>query len=206
MTFLIAVSLQEADSSCSITMSLVPFVIVLIFYQVLESVCYVPGERPSCAYPKGSIACKVWNHTNVDCSYRELACIPPLPEDVALEFVDLSHNQLSIIPDYAFNQLRMLQSLDLFFNSLLSVQERAFIGLDDLLNLDLSDNSISSLTNNGFSGLPKLQSLDLSSNSISFITDDAFNGLNETKLLNLKGNKLRNITGSFFEDLSSLKN
>ena len=186
-------------------MSPIPCVIVLMFYQVVEFSCFVPRDRPSCTYPKGSITCKVWNHTNVDCSFRELVCIPSLPQDVFLEFVDLSHIQLSTIPDYAFNQLNMLQSLDLSFNSILSIQGRAFIGLQDLLKLDMSHNSIFALTNNGFNGLPELQSLDLSWNSISFITDDAFNDLNELKLLDLKGNKLRNITGSFFEDLSSLK-
>ena len=112
-----------------------------------------------CQYPHGSIPCKVWNHIDFDCSYRQFDCIPPLPHAASLKFTDLSHNKISSIPDDAFSNLCELQSLD----------------------LSLNDFFILHFQHKAFSGLQKLQHLNLISNHMSHIQDGIFSMLSEVK-------------------------
>ena len=76
----------------------------------------LPTQQSPCTYPHGSIPCKVWNHTYLDCTFRELDCIPPLPHASSLRLLDLSNNKISHILDDALSNLCELQSLDLSRN------------------------------------------------------------------------------------------
>ena len=184
-------------------------------------------EETPCSFPSGSIACKIWNYTNMDCSWRELVCIPPLRHTEYLELLDTSHNKLSELlensfSDFtnllnldlsannittlngnAFNGLSNLQTLDLSSNEIIT--DDAFISLDKLQTLDLSWNSISTLTNETFSGMKMLQNLDMSFNSLSFVSDNVFGGLYSLLRLNLRSNNVFSLANTTFDGLRKLK-
>ena len=121
-----------------------------------------PTQQPSCAFPRGSIACKIWNHTNMDCSVRALVCVPKLHHNASLKLLDLSYNKLSILLKDTFLGFDSLEALDISFSSISSLQKGVFMGLHNLLNLDLSNNIISFINDATFVGLSKLKHLDLS--------------------------------------------
>ena len=144
----------------------------------------------SCSYPPGSISCKAWNHTNMDCSWRELDCIPQLRHRKSLELLDLSHNNLNVLPDGVFSDFIKLQTLDLSNNRISAINGSTFIGLNLLQSLDMSDTLLRSLPDGVFSGLPNLLSLDLShSEYVSFppvnVNNRTFYGLSKLKTLDL---------------------
>ena len=151
---------------------------------MLSSVSYTTlaaREPPSCTFPPGTITCKMWNHTNMDCSYRYLTCIPPL-----------LHAEFIVSLNFQFNEFR-------------TIPENALNGFPKLFWLDLSLNYIDTLHENAFSGLHNLRHLDLSSNFISFIPDPLFHGLRELKYLDISYNEINNFTDSIFQDLVSLQ-
>ena len=156
---------------------------LLLVFHVISKLSVLSIEESNCSYPQGSIACKVWNHTNMDCTWRELVCIPPLRHKASVKLLDLSHNKL--------------ETVNIFISA---------IGLNKLKTLDLSFNVISYLPDNSFMGLSNLQNLNLSNNTLYFISNSTFTGLNRLKTLDLSGNKFLGIaTGSPFHDLNSLE-
>ena len=196
---------------------LLQYVIVLIILWEIICKCtahFVPAEQVSteqlptqpspCTYPHGSIPCKVWNYTNLDCSYRELDCIPPLPHATTLKVLDLSGNKISRISSNAFSDLFKLQMLDLYHNDISVLHQNAFNGLQELQHLDLSDNSISNIHGDAFSELRELLSLYISCNNL-LINDNTFSGLQKLKNLELSCSVLQIPDGSPFHELISLQ-
>ena len=150
---------------------------------ILNSSSVSSLEYSNCTFPPGSVACKVWNYTNMDCAWRELFCVPTLHHKASLKSLDLSHNKFKALHDNAFTGFTKLQTLDLSFNSISTLPDNAFSGLHNLLMLNISSNGIWSIEKSTFSrSLSKLKTLDLSWN-------DGFNISN----------------GSPFQDLSSLQ-
>ena len=225
-----------AEFACFIMASIAQ--IIMIFH--LISICGIhlvlvsalhagSTEETPCSFPSGSIACKIWNYTNMDCSWRELVCIPPLRHTEYLELLDMSHNKLSELLENSFigfpnllnldlstnnittlngkvfNRLNNLQTLDLSSNKMIYITDDAFISLDKLQTLDLSWNSISTLTNDTFSGMKMLQNLDMSFNSLSFVSDNVFGGLYSLLRLNLRSNNFFSLANTTFDVLSKLK-
>ena len=194
-----------------------------------QSVCSESTEP--CSYPPGRIACKIWNHTNLDCTFRNLACIPPISpgHKTSLELLDLSNNELAVLPENVFSGLNKLQTLDFsenlistfyeftfaglhslqtlsfYRNRIRSIPDNAFCGLDSLTNLEMTYNLVSFLGDNSFMHLSSLISLDLSSNVISFLCNDTFKGLDKLQNLDLTMNFLDNLPLSPFHDLVSLQ-
>ena len=160
------------------------FTIILYLCLVLKSDYVNSTEDSSCSFPPGSIACKAWNYTNMDCSQRELVCIPQLRNNASLESLDLSNNELSVLPADAFSGFINLQALDLSSNKISTINSDTFSALCNLLSLDLSGNKISSM-NGTFTGLVNLIALDLSHNSLSFISGSPFQYLHSLKTLSL---------------------
>ena len=156
-----------------------------MFLSLLNSSCVTSLEESICTFPPGSIACKVWNHTNMDCAWRELVCVPPLHHKTSLESLDLSHNKLETIPENVFMGFNKLQTLDLSSNMISLLNDNSFYGLDQLSTLDLSSNSISSLPENVFRGLHNLLMLNLSSCGIESIGNNTFSELSTLKILDL---------------------
>ena len=190
------------------------FIVVYLFHQACDAVCYVSNEplqtKLPCVYPKGSLRCKTWNYTNMDCSYRDLDCIPPIRQSSKLELLDLSHNKLQTLTENAFVEFRMLQVLNMSSNLISSIHVSAFTGLDKLHTLDLSSNYITCLSDDGFKELQTLQILNVSGNYLSTIGNRTFFGLSHLKTLDLKSspswNEFDILPGSApFQDLASLQ-
>ena len=204
--------------------------IVCIAYLVLKLDFVDPAEDTPCTFPSGNIACKVSNYTNVDCSWRELVCIPPLRHKVSLDLLDLSNNTLTHLSRGSFSGFYNLQTLYLSDNKISAINDDAFAGLNKLRTLDLSRNLIDIIPDNVFRGLNLLQTLSLLSNSrlrilpdsyafgqlhnftnldLSYVhsirlSNKTFSGLTKLKTLDLLRNKVHS-PDSPFRDLLSLQ-
>ncbi|XP_019633740.1 PREDICTED: toll-like receptor 13 [Branchiostoma belcheri] len=106
-----------------------------------------------------------------------------------LQFLDLSHNEISTVMPSAFRGLSWLQFLDLSHNEISTVMPSAFRGLSGLQFLDLRNNKIKNITKSTFEGLSNLTHLNLEANRIAVI-GDAFQRLYGLRHLNLRSNSL----------------
>ena len=137
-------------------------------------------------YPNG-LPCKIFNTTQLDCSYRELPTIPPL-YDYHVNFLDLSHNQIGTVDATKFVHLGSIQMLDLSYNQLSTINGTNFVHLRSLEQLNLSWNKISKATFNV--ALP-LRVLNLSFQIFNReletfeITADTFSGLQNLEILDI---------------------
>ncbi|KAE8573117.1 Putative toll family protein 10 [Halyomorpha halys] len=151
--------------------------------------------------------------------------------NVGLEELDVSMNDISLIPDNAFTSLRSLQKILLQENAIASMADRAFVGLvslqylnassnqlvalppelfqstRDLREIYLNNNSISVLAPGLLEGLDQLLVLDLSYNELTsaWVNRDTFSGLVRLVVLNLGHNQLSKIDSHVFQDLYSLQ-
>ncbi|XP_072020916.1 uncharacterized protein [Amphiura filiformis] len=182
---------------------------VIIYLLLLNFVCIQPKNGQSTAntnscYPQGSVACKMWNYTNMDCVNRDLVCIPPLRKATSIIFLDLTQNKVNVISDDEFRMFKKLQHLDLSFNEISALYDGAFTGLDELLILGLYGNPISHIQATVFNSLYKLQYMDLSANNISALHDDVFNGFHDLLTLDLRYNFIFFISDKTFSTLGKL--
>ena len=160
------------------------FITIFLVCLVLKSTYVDSTKDVPCSFPPGSIACKMFENTFMDCSLRELVCIPPIPHKTSLELLDLSNNEFIVLPENVFSGFIKLQTLNLSSNKLSTINSDTFRVLPTLLRLDLSYNKISSM-NGTFTGLSNLTMLDLSHNSLSFISGSPFQHLHSLKTLAL---------------------
>ena len=171
--------------------------IFLVFYISCSA-----DQGPPCNYPRWSIACKIWNHTNMDCSYRDLECVPPIRHKASLVLLDLSNNRLTYTS--GLNGLNNLHSLVLSNNLITYLPDDVFSGLHNLLSLDLNSNNLLSIKNNSFSGLSKLVSLNLFWNRLSFIGSSIFSELKELRSLDLSANTISILEKGAFVELTKI--
>lgn len=151
--------------------------------------------------------------------------------NTGLETLDLSHNDISTIPNNGLSALRSLTQLMLQDNLLIEIADRAFVGLQSLQVLNISsnqlvalppelfqlsraltqihlqNNSLSVLAPGLFEGLDRLEVLDLSQNKLTstWINRDTFAGLVRLVVLNLGHNELTKIDQNVFHGLYSLQ-
>ena len=88
--------------------------------------------------------------------------------------LELSYNDIQIIPDGAFGDLWNLRELDLSWNQLRQIDAAVFLGLKSLRKLDLSHNRLVSLLSSTLSRLPVLERLALNDNTLQNVAVDAF--------------------------------
>ena len=165
---------------------IVLFISIYLLHVVSNSASGLILSTLPCTYPKGSLSCKKWKYTNMDCSYRNLDCIPPIHQKSTSELLDLSHNKLHTLIENAFDGFYKLRILNVSSNLISTVHVSAFTGLDQLFTLDLSSNYITSLSDDGFKKLHNLQILYLNDNHLSSIGNRTFYGLSQLKTLDLK--------------------
>ncbi|XP_059057262.1 toll-like receptor 6 [Achroia grisella] len=151
--------------------------------------------------------------------------------NTVLETLDMSHNEISSLPDNGLSSLRALQKLLLQNNRILTIANRAFVGLNNLQILNLSTNALTTLPPEMFQssrdikqihlnknwlsvlaptlfeGLDQLHTLDLSVNQLTseWINADTFSGLVRLIVLNLSHNSITKIDALLFHDLNSLQ-
>ena len=179
-------------------------------------------------YPIGSLTCKLFNNSELDCQNRNLSSIPPLDTNITslnlfynkltelssstfdgqnhLAHLDLSFNQINYTAGSPFFNLVNLKTLKLNNNGLISLESSTFDGLTHLLTLDLSYNWLRNLSLGVFSYLSNLKDLYLNANSFSRIPSEAFAPLHSLKVLDLTINPLTSITlGVAFQNLTKLE-
>lgn len=123
-----------------------------------------------------------------------------------LQHLSLEHNEIKIIPPFAFYGALHIRSLSLARNSILDMNYRALAGLLDLEKLDLSNNNLTKLSEMSFPPFPKLEKIDLRLNPIKFIFPMTFGVMNMTRNLVL-GSELAMLDlsiGSSFTALEQL--
>lgn len=110
--------------------------------------------------------------------------------NAALETLDLSHNDITTLPDNGLTALRSLASLHLQDNLLTTLADRAFVGLHSLQMLNMSSNRLIALPPELFQSTRALTQLYLQNNTLSVLAPDLLIGLDRLDVLDLSQNQL----------------
>ncbi|XP_003462252.3 immunoglobulin superfamily containing leucine-rich repeat protein [Cavia porcellus] len=138
-----------------------------------------------------------------DCAYRDLEAVPPgFPANVTT--LSLSANRLPGLPEGAFGEVPLLQSLWLAHNEIRKVAIGALAPLGHLKSLDLSHNLLSDFAWSDLHNLSALQLLKMDSNELTFIPRDAFRSLRALRSLQLNHNRLHTLAEGTFAPLTAL--
>jgi len=156
----------------------------------------------------------------------------PLPCSLDVQSLDMSNNQISVLPINGFSSLKRLKVLNLSSNAISMVADGALHGFRSLENLDLSgnkivalptamfrdaskslkelrlqNNSISALLSGLVANMNQLVTLDLSRNVLtsSWLDSGTFSGLIRLVLLNLSYNRISKLNTTIFKDLYTLQ-
>lgn len=114
--------------------------------------------------------------------------------------LNASHNAIKLVDNTTFDDAGNLQFLDLSHNQLTNMQPRTFVRLRQLDSLKLNNNSIESISDDAFDGL-NLSYLDLSCNKLrseDFLWPSTVN----VRFLNLTFNDFVEINVSVLEHIS----
>ncbi|XP_076365993.1 uncharacterized protein LOC143254955 [Tachypleus tridentatus] len=113
--------------------------------------------------------------------------------------LDLSHNNISLIPEGFFKCVkRSLYHLYLSFNNLTVIPSSVFSETANLQMFYLDHNHITSVKSTDFRQNSPLQILTLSNNNISKISSEAFSGLQELRIVDLSYNRIATLSESTF--------
>ncbi|OWR45154.1 putative kek1 [Danaus plexippus plexippus] len=142
----------------------------------------------------------------VECVDRALITIPE-PVDPATQVLDLSGNNLQILPQEAFAKTGLvnLQRVYLRNCNIGQINDRAFKGLTNLVELDLSYNLLTQIPSNSFKDAPFLRDLMLSNNPILKIHSESLHNLGSIVKLDLSRCDIRDIAADAFKNLHSLE-
>lgn len=121
-----------------------------------------------------------------------------------LVMLDIGSNQLTKVDLRYFRGLNELEFLYLMDNNIHVIEQSSWLDLRKLSILDLSKNRLSEITKSDFTGLGNLASLMLSSNTISHIEPGAFLGLNKLNFLDLTGNHLYKLNADSLRGLEQV--
>ena len=155
-------------------------------------------------YPTGSLACKMFNESVLDCSRRNLPVIPSIGKHSASS-LDLSDNKIEQIYPISFAGQTQLTSIDFFKNQLINITDSPFADLGLLVHLDFSVNKISYIASTAFTGLHNLEFLNISNNKLIILPDDVFRDLQSLKCLDLMTNQLTAVPGLALSALCNLE-
>ena len=173
---------------------------ITLHYQLSSSISTFENENAS-----GSLACKTYNMSKLDCSNRNLLKVPMLDQNWTTS-LDLSQNQLKNITNASFEKLQFLLILNLSYNKIFEMSSTSFRGLHSLEILDLQENKLVNLPQMIFADLRNLQWLDMSWNLFAEIPGQVMApllSLRYLSFLNARGN-IREISLDGFEHLTNL--
>ena len=123
----------------------------------------------------------------------------------SLQFVDLSNNKISELNSKLFSENQQLEMLSLRKNQIKIVHDETFENLKNLKLLYLNNNEIKKINANVFRKNENLKMLSLVDNLIDHVEDDAFKSLNKLEELYLDYNKIKKISAAIFKQNSMLK-
>lgn len=146
----------------------------------------------------------------LDLSFNDLMLIPEgssLTWLRRLQYLNLSHNNISELSGEALGGLITLRVLDLSSNRLETLPQGLFASCRELHEVHLQNNSLFTLAKGLFHRLEQLIVLDLSSNQLTSSHVDAgtFTGLIRLIVLNLSHNSLTRIDARMCKDLFFLQ-
>ncbi len=146
------------------------------------------------------------NLTGLYLGFNDLSSLPndAFEDFKRLRTIDLENNDLTSLPDGIFDDVGTLEYLYLGSNDLTSLPGGVFDDLRGLLHLYLTNNELTAVLVGAFDRLAALQDLDLGDNDLTSLPDGVFDGTRDLKRLNLKGNKLTALPEGAFEGLSKL--
>ncbi|XP_070570212.1 uncharacterized protein [Ptychodera flava] len=143
----------------------------------------------------------LFNLTRLDLSANQLTKLPDGLKHLSnLEFLNLGDNNLTNIPDDAFEQTTNITHLYLYYNHLKTIPANAISKLTSLHTLDLAYSSITEIPTNSFVNFPKLEVLWISQCKTAVIHSGAFDGLLGLKGLDLRDNILATLPWGVFDD------
>lgn len=127
-----------------------------------------------------------------------------------LKFLDISHNNISVIqdhwrrPDGLLNDLVSLEILDMSYNRISELNSTFFKGASSLKELCLAGNGIVKLPNDTFKNLRRLVVLDLSFNKFTEFHSELLATTRNLRELNLVGNPIRGLMKHDFWNFKKL--
>ncbi|KFM66468.1 Protein toll, partial [Stegodyphus mimosarum] len=148
----------------------------------------------------------------LELSYNNLVVLPPnlFCNLESLKVLNLTHSELDDARNIGLGSIETTQCLpelivlDLSYNILKSIPDGIFSSLVSLKILYLNNNQLSELYPYAFSGLSRLQSLDLSNNRISHLPEQIFQQSSDILELYLQNNSLSSLTPRVFQGLRQL--
>uniref|UniRef100_H3BVK1 Matrix remodeling associated 5 n=1 Tax=Tetraodon nigroviridis TaxID=99883 RepID=H3BVK1_TETNG len=151
-----------------------------------------PGASTPC--PR---ACSCPQPTEVHCTFRSLAVIPPaVPKYV--KRMNLGFNRIHRISEKSLADLRKLELLLIHGNDIHTLPDGVFRDLQSLQLLKMSYNKLTEVSRHTLQGLWSLGRLHLDHNQLEFLHPDAFQGLTSLRLLQLEGNRLQQLHPATF--------
>ncbi|XP_044254527.1 immunoglobulin domain and leucine-rich repeat-containing protein 2-like [Tribolium madens] len=118
--------------------------------------------------------------------------------------LDLTHNNVTKLQDYYFQQYISLKEMNLSYNAIDDLPRYVFVN-QSLRILALSHNSLQAIPFQVFAPMQRLQILDISYNQIVAILDHFFKFNKHIELLALNNNKIAKLTSNALADLFDLK-
>ncbi|KAL4660241.1 leucine-rich repeat-containing G-protein coupled receptor 5-like [Arapaima gigas] len=140
----------------------------------------------------------------VDCSDLGFSGLPA-NLSVFTSYLDLSMNNLTLLPTSGLSNLHFLEELRLAGNDLTHIPKGAFSGLFNLKVLMLQNNQLRQVPSEAFQNLRRLQSLRLDANHIHSVPPGCFEGLTSLRHLWLDDNALMEVPVQALGELSSLQ-
>lgn len=119
--------------------------------------------------------------------------------------LDLSYNNINVLPHLIFRYLSKLTYLNLSHNNLTTLTWEMLVGLHSIDTLDFRVNAISFIAEDTFSNLSNLTELDLSKNKITKLPKNLFANNTKLKKLWLSDNFLTVIPDQLFRNCINLK-
>lgn len=126
-------------------------------------------------------------------------------EFARIRSINLSGNQMRVLPDTILNVSSSLKDLNLANNSIEVIDNEPFRILENLEMLNLSANSLNEMSPDCFNGLKNLKCLDLSHNNLSGLNITVFTPLTRLQYLNLSNNHFETFDENCFSSLVKLQ-
>ena len=133
------------------------------------------------------------------------AGLTEVPGDIPAQAVtvDLQQNQIEVIKENDFNQVKRCMELGISKNKIHTIENGAWNGLISLRQLNLGYNQISVIRQNSFSHLSACEILNLEGNKIHTIESGAWNDLSSLRSLSLDGNEIEELGPGMWSGLDS---
>uniref|UniRef100_A0A2H8TQI4 Leucine-rich repeat-containing protein 4C n=1 Tax=Melanaphis sacchari TaxID=742174 RepID=A0A2H8TQI4_9HEMI len=143
---------------------------------------------------------------SVECRDKSLITVPT-GIDTVTQVLDVSGNNLQILPENAFARLGLLNLQRVYLSRcrIGQIDGRALKGLTNAVEIDLSRNMLTAVPTDTLVDVPLLRDLSLAGNPIQRVGPEAFRHCTGLVRLDLSGCDLRQIAASAFVGIDQLE-